>query len=161
MVDIELIRDIPEIQGYIGRSNKMLVLASPVLMADWDFADKLDQHYTVGNSLEVVKILAGRIKKHPEEVWHLYKTGGGIHAFCGSLFGLEEGCNILRSMNVDRLYIKFTRNRGKFAVRVEPKANRPEKQQFLGTIGKGETTPLVAKFLTLHDLLLRKHGLLD
>jgi len=159
-----VVKELPQISGSIAINNGMLVLSSPVVMADWDFSSNndglVDHHYTVHNTSEVVDLLKGRVNSHPDEGWYLYRTAGGIHAFCNTVYPVYEAVNILKDLRVDGYYCDIARRKGYFNVRVGPKPGRSEQQMFLGLVGAPTRSTVVRNFLAIHDQLLVRNGLM-
>jgi hypothetical protein len=159
-----VVKELPQISGSIAINNGMLVLSSPVVMADWDFSSNndglVDHHYTVHNTSEVVDLLKGRVKSHPDEGWYMYRTAGGVHAFCSVVYPVDQAVSILKFLNVDGCYINIASRRGYFNVRVGPKPGRSEQQMFLGLVGAPTRSTVVRNFLAIHDQLLVRNGLM-
>ena len=159
-----VVKELPQISGSIAINNGMLVLSSPVVMADWDFTTNngglVDHHYTINTTFEALSLLKGRVSSHPDEGWYIYRTAGGIHAFCNTIYPVYEAVGILKSLRVDGYYCDIASNRGYFNVRVGPKPGRKEKQMFLGLLGSPSRSSVVRNFLAIHDQLLVRNGLM-
>jgi hypothetical protein len=97
---------------------------------------------------------------HPKEGWYVYRTAGGVHAFCSVLYSIEQSVNILKNLRVDGCYINIASRRGYFNVRVGPKPGRSEQQMFLGLVGAPTRSTVVRNFLAIHDQLLVRNGLM-
>ena len=159
-----ILKDLPPINGSLSLSNGMLVLSSPVVMADWDFSSNndglVDHHYTVHNTSEVLCLLRQRVSSRCEEGWYIYRTAGGIHAFCNTVYPVYEAVGVLKTLKVDGYYCDIAGRKGYFNVRVGPKPGRSEQQIYLGLVGAPTRSSVVRNFLAIHDQLLVRNGLM-
>jgi uncharacterized protein (DUF2249 family) len=132
-----------------------------LLMVDWDIkkSDKDDSfHYTVSSFEDIETIITSRVKSHTEELWALYKTPGGGHAFLISHHKpVEEGIEIQAEMKGDLCYRHFTKERGQYNVRIQQKRGRENDfiASFQKCIGTGASDPELVQILRIHDLFVK------
>jgi hypothetical protein len=152
--------------GGVKKCNRYKVIYFyEMLMVDWDIktseSDDSD-HYTVSSFSEVVNYLERRVSKNHNELWALYKTPGGAHAFLISeKKKVEEGVEIQAEMLGDKCYSRCTKFFGHYNARVEAKKGR--KNDFIASFhslhGTGEANTDLVEQLKVHDQLIKGNKL--
>ena len=152
--------------GGVKRCNRYKVIYFyQLLMVDWDIKTSESddsEHYTVSSFSEILEGLERRVSRNPNELWALYRTPGGAHAFLISeKKRVEEGVKIQEEMLGDKCYTRCTKFFGHYNARVEPKKDR--KNDFIASFhslhGTGKPEKELVEQLCIHDQLIKGNKL--
>ena len=156
------------VTAFTTLSNGLLVMRfHHLMMLDWDVLQlaplKAHGHCTAANRKEVELRLYNRCISRPKELWAIYHTHSGVHAFrLDKRLPVRcfEALETARTLNCDPLYLKYSWQRNQWSARVEPKPGRVlDRIHFKGFIGSGECHPLNLKELEVHHSCLIEHGM--
>jgi len=90
---------------------------------------------------EIIKMFEENVNKTPGNVWHLFQTKGGVHAFLVSRsigYFERESCDMMIELNCDFNYVVYSHLRG-WCVRLNRKKKEDSMVNIdLGTIGNSK-----------------------
>lgn len=123
------------------------------IMLDWDTPHRG----------EVYQNLKQLCHESPAELWAIYDTFGGVHAFrlnCTELPTSAHSIALAYKLNADIRYVELCISRNLWSARIAPKPDRSgDFICFKGFVGTGTALPKTQWLLQIHHNLLIKYGL--
>lgn len=123
------------------------------IMLDWDTPHRG----------EVYQNLKQLCHENPEELWAIYDTFGGVHAFrlnCTELPTSAHSIALAYKLDADIRYVELCISRNLWSARIAPKPGRSgDFICFKGFVGTGTALPKTQWLLQIHHNLLIKYGL--
>lgn len=123
------------------------------IMLDWDTPHRG----------EVYQNLAQHCHENPQELWAIYDTFAGVHAFrlnCTEPPTSAHSIALAYKLDADIRYVELCIARNLWSARIAPKPHRSRDFIcFKGFLGSGIALPKAQWLLQIHHNLLIKHGL--
>lgn len=123
------------------------------IMLDWDTPHRG----------EVYQNLKQLCHENPEELWAIYDTFAGVHAFrlnCTELPTSAHSIALAYKLDADIRYVELCIGRNLWSARIAPKPGRSgDFIYFKGFVGTGTALPKTQWLLQIHHNLLIKYGL--
>lgn len=123
------------------------------IMLDWDTPHRG----------EVYQDLAQHCHENPQELWAIYDTFAGVHAFrlnCTEPPTSAHSIALAYKLDADIRYVELCIARNLWSARIAPKPDRSRDFIcFKGFLGSGIALPKAQWLLQIHHNLLIKHGL--
>lgn len=165
------------LMGLMGRGDRRLVSRkhdrgvdyvsfADLAMFDWDWPDvghPTAECVTVSSVEEVLTRLRAFCLNHPDTCFRVYRTPGGIRAFCVShRMRAADGARLQRELGCDPLYTAYTVEKGRFWARTSPKPERTTRSglnhdfvaEALCDVGTGPIDCHQMRLIAIHDRLV-------
>ena len=150
--------------------RRLVILITSTMMLDWDVPDTghlTADAITINNRWEAIDILQKLCQQSDAWLWRVYKTPGGVRAFCMShSWDIQNTIQaavakaIMTTLKCDPCYVDFTFRKAEgWNVRVSKKPGRPGDYiaQHLFDIGEGKALKENIVNIELHDALIRNY----
>lgn len=152
--------------------RRLVILRTSTMMLDWDIQDVghlTTDAITINSRWEAIQILQDLCQQSDAWLWRVYKTPGGVRAFCMShTWDLSVATDaaiakaLMVSLKCDPCYTHFTFSRCEgWRVRVSGKPGRPGDYiaQHLFDVGSGKALPENVTNIQIHDGLVNSYKL--
>lgn len=135
-----------------------------LLMGDWDLQDDPIHNplaCTINTREDAYKKVAEFCKSHPDYLFLIYDTPGGVRAFCVShtfIPGSYEFWSCQSALGVDPMYQELCYKSKATSVRVSPKPKRANDYVAVKKfkVGNGKALPQLVEQVIYHDQLIKE-----